>query len=542
MLSIVRQARHFDRYSQIVDVLARHGFGYLLAQLGLESLLPWQQRVIMRQQQPPLPTSMPERLRHVLIELGPTFVKIGQFLSTRHDILPPDFAEELGKLQDAVPSFPPDQAIHIIETELGKPIHVLFKTFDRQPLAAASLGQVHSAVLPDGAQVVVKVQRPDIETIVETDMEIIADMAALAQKHTNLGGSQDLEELAWEFSTTLRREMDYQRERRNAERFRKIFQESPYVRIPITYEEYTSRHVLTLERFFGIKINDISALKREGIDPVQLANNCIQLIAMELFSGFFHADPHPGNFFAFPGDIIGAIDFGQVGILDQSMAQQVLRLVVAMTNHDTNEAVMAFEGMGIIKRQNINRSIRRDVHLWMESVTDIPLNEVSASETTSELFTMVRRHSLSMPGPVATLLRSLSMMEGIGRQLDPNLDVIGTVKPFAQQAMAERLSPQAIGEQFARRGRVAFDDVVDMPEQVSNLLRRINDGELQIQTREMELRDPSYALSKSINWLSFSVVVAAFILSFGRVVQEILSRLWPTQTVGESDTAISDKQ
>jgi ubiquinone biosynthesis protein len=516
MLPLVRQTRHLGRYRQIVQVLAHHGFGYLLGELGLTALLSLPRRLVVKTPPPP-PVGVAERLSQVLIELGPTFIKIGQFLSTRPDVVPPEFLKELEKLQDTVPSFSSDKAIAIIEAELGKPLPQLFRSFTRTPLAAASLGQVHAAILPDGSHVAVKVQRPDIASMIEMDLEIIADLAALAQERTALGEQYNLVELAWEFSTTLRRELDYQRERHNAERLRKIFADNTMVHIPITYADHTSTRVLTTERLFGAKITNLERLEEMDIDRIALARTVTRFILREIFSGFFHADPHPGNFFALPGGVVGAVDFGQVGIIGREMSHEIMFLIMAITRRDPENALRALEGMGIVDRQDITPQLRRDIQILIESMAGLPLSEISMHVTGGELFAIVRRHRMTMPGPVATLLRALMMMEGIGLHLDPNLDVFGIARPFVEQTIAEQFSFSSIGSQVLNRGRDIGQEALGLPEHIGNVLRRLNKGSLEVQTRELELRHLSRALVSAANYLGLSIVLASIILFLGLI-------------------------
>lgn len=517
MFPLVRHTRHLGRYRQIVQVLAHHGFGYILEQLGLTRLLPLPRRVKL-QVPPSRPTGVAERLVQVLIELGPTFIKIGQFISTRPDMLPPELVDELAKLQDTVPPFPSEKAIAKIEAELGKPISVLFREFSHKPLAAASLGQVHAAVLPNGDHVAVKVQRPDIAATIENDLEIIADLAALAQERTFLGEQYDLVELAWEFSMTLRRELDYNREKNNAERFRAIFANNTTVHIPRVYADYTTTHILTTERLFGAKINDLPDLKERGIDAKQIAQNSARLILHEIFNGFFHADPHPGNFFALPGEVIGAVDFGQVGILDEETTRQLIFLIMAIIQRDPDNALRALDGLGILHRQHVTRSVRRDIHLLIDNMVGVPLQEISMHVTGRELFSIVRRHKLRMPGTIATLLRALMMMEGVGLQLDPTLDVFGLAKPYVNDAIARQFSPEVLGKRVLERSRIIGEVALEAPEQLSNLLYRLNDGELRVQTRELEMRHLANALLNAANYLALSIILAAIILSVGLIM------------------------
>lgn len=517
MWPLVRQARYLGRYQQIAHVFGRHGFGFLLEQMGLTTLLSLPRRMILRVP-PPRPISIPERLCQAMIELGPTFIKLGQLLSTRPDLLPPEFVAEFDRLQDTVPSFPAEIAIATIETELGRPLHMLFQEFCTTPLAAASLGQVHAARLPTGEQVVVKVQRPDIQHIIATDLAILADLAALAQERTELGEQYDLVELAWEFSAMLRSELDYRQEAYNADRFRQNFAHTKLVHIPVIYWEYTSTRVLTSERLFGVKINDIRRLTAAGIDRKRLAQNSTRLILDEVFSyGFFQADPHPGNFFVLPGEVVGAIDFGQMITLDRDLARQLLVLILSLANRNIDDALRAMERLGMLTRRDITPALRRDLQRFTDRLVDRPLSDISARETGEELLAIVRRHRLRMPSQLAMLLKAVIMMEGIGLQLDPDLDVFGITRPYAQRVLVEQISPTLLYEWVTREARTLSETALALPQQLGDVLQRLNDGELRVQTREQELQRLAGALIGAANRLALAMVLSALILGLGLV-------------------------
>lgn len=517
MWPLVRQARYLGRYREIAQVLVGHGFGYLVEQLGLISLLSLPRRLVLRLP-PPTPLGSAARLREALVALGPTFVKLGQALSTRPDLLPPDFVAELGKLQDTVPPFPAAQAIQTVEASLGRRLAELFASFETTPLAAASLGQVHAAVLHSGEAVVVKVQRPDIAQRIATDLAILADLAGLAQERLTVGAQYNLVDLVHEFAASLRAELDYRREGRNAERFRQLFRGSPYAYIPRIYWDYSDAHILTSERLFGVKITDEAALLSAGIDQSRLARNCVQLILQEIFSyGFFHSDPHPGNFFALPGEVLGVVDYGQVGSLDRPTTQALLLLLSAVVGHDNALALRAMERMGILARRDITPALRRDVDRFTAGFVDRPLSEISAQETINELLALLRRHRIRLPGPLALLLKTLVMMEGVGLQLDPALDVFEIARPYVRGAMAEHFAPAELGRRALGEGRELGELALELPHQLGDLLQRLNDGELRVQTRELELRRLAGAVVGAANRLAIAVVLAALILGVALV-------------------------
>ncbi|NTW01912.1 MAG: AarF/ABC1/UbiB kinase family protein [Oscillochloris sp.] len=517
MWPLVRQARYLGRYREIAQVLVGHGFGYVVEQLGLISLLSLPRRFVLRVPPAP-PLSSAERLREALIALGPTFVKLGQVLSTRPDLLAADFVHELSKLQDTVPSFPSHIAIATIEESLGRSISEMFADFDRTPLASASLGQVHAATLMSGEQVVVKVQRPDIAARVTTDLAILVDLADLAEERFPLGAQYRLAELAREFATTLRAELDYQREGRNADRFRQLFADMSEVYIPTIYWDYTATRVLTSERLFGVKINDLPGLAEAGINRVLLARGSMQVILKEIFSfGFFHSDPHPGNFFALSGNRLGVIDFGQVGTLDRPTTQGLVLLLAALVDHDTRGVLRALERLEVLSRRAITPSLRRDMEHFTGGFIDLPLSELSTRETISELLSLLRRHQIIVPGPLAVLLKALVMMEGLGIQLDPTLDIFAIARPYVQHALAEQYSPSALGERALRQSRTLGETALELPEQISDLLQRLNDGELKVQTRELELHRLSHAIIGAANRLAVAMVLAALLIGVGMI-------------------------
>ncbi|HEU4322291.1 MAG TPA: AarF/ABC1/UbiB kinase family protein [Roseiflexaceae bacterium] len=511
MWPLVRQARYLGRYRQIAQVLAHHGFGYVVEQIGLAQMLSLPRRVF-RRPVPHLPGGA-ERLRMVMTDLGPTFVKLGQILSTRPDLLPPSFIIELNKLQDTVPPFPGDVAVATIEEELGRPIDTMFRSFERVPLAAASLGQVHGAVLLDGRQVVVKVQRPDIQHTLAIDLAILSELAAQAQERTALGQQYDLNELAWEFSATLRAELDYRREGRNADRFRKNFAGSPIIHIPEIFWDYTSARVLTAERLFGAKVNDIAALEGAGIDRKRLARNSAEIILQEIFTdGFFHADPHPGNLFALPGAVVGVVDFGQVVTLDRAMTGNLLLLLIALTREDVHGALRAMERLDMLTPRDITASIQRDMRRFMDRLIDRPLDEISARETGEELLSLTQRHHLRMPAPLALLLKTIIMIEGVGVQIDPQLDVFAIARPYALRALADLNGPEAVARRTLEQMRDLGEVVGTLPRQMRTVLQQLGDGELHLRTSDYELRRVAAAVTLSSLRLALALVLAAFVL------------------------------
>jgi ubiquinone biosynthesis protein len=257
----------------------------------------------------------------------------------------------------------------------------------------------------------------------------------------------------------------------------------------------------------------MAGLAAAGIDRSELARTSVQLILREIFSfGFFHSDPHPGNFFALPGATLGVVDFGQVGSLDRQTTQGLILLLAALVDHDTAAALRAMERLGIVARRDLTPRLRHDMERFTGSLVDRPLSEISARETINELLALLRRHNIRMPGPLAMLLKAIVMMEGVGLQLDPTLDVFGLARPYVRQALAEQFAPAALGAQVARGGRELAETALELPQQLGDLLQRINDGELRVQSEEQELRRVAGAITGAANRVAVALVLAALIL------------------------------
>ncbi len=510
MWSLVRQARYLGRYREIATVLTSHGFGWVIQETGLASVLSLPRRILRQSPSPNL--TVGERLRMAMTDLGPTAIKLGQILSTRPDLIPADILEELNKLQDTVPPFPYEEVVATIEAELGRPLDEIFQSFERESLAAASLGQVHGAVLRTGEQVVVKVQRPNISQIINTDLAILTNLATLAQEHTALGQQYDLVELAWEFSTSLRGELDYRREARNAERFRSNFRDSDEIHIPKIFWDYSSTRVLTSERLFGVKINDLAGLSQAGLDRRKLARNCVKLIFQEVFvDGFFHGDPHPGNFCALPGNVIGAFDFGQVGILDTNDSTQLLLLFQAISTRNLDATLRVLERLGVVSRYEASPALRRDLSRFIDHIVDQPLSELSASATGGELLTIFQRHRLRLPPQIALLLKAIIMMEGVGVQLDPQLDIFTIVQPYVTRAVSN--APKLIGSQALHEMRDVAEALMALPHYSNSVLRQLSEGSLSIQTHNNEALRNANAISLASGRLSLALIVTALVLA-----------------------------
>src|SRR5512133_481913 len=387
MLNSGRSIRHLQRYSEIVAIFARHGFGFLFKRSELSPSawfrLPW------RSSQDEVPTQSENLALHfrlALEEAGPTFVKFGQILSTRPDLLPISFINELSKLVDSVSPEPWDVIRSLLTQELGRNPDDVFASIDPQPMASASLSQVHAAVLPAGQAVVIKVQRPNIAAVIDTDLEIMSSLAAKAQT-TSLGKVYDFVSTADDFSFTLRNELDFQREGRNADRLRESFaDESKLLYVPKVYWELSTRRVLVMERIYGIKISDIPALDAAGYDRHKVAlNSASATVKQVLEDGFFHADPHSGNYLILPGEVIGLMDFGKVGYLRDRDRMDLIRLYVVAVEMDVDGIIDQLVHMGAVREDVDRNRLAYDLHRFLNKYNGVPIQYIRSRELTDEI-------------------------------------------------------------------------------------------------------------------------------------------------------------
>jgi ubiquinone biosynthesis protein len=508
---------HVDRYKHIGEVLTRHGLGFLVGVSGLSRWVPFHRGLLGHQRQPE-PYTTPQHLRLALEELGPTFIKLGQLLSTRSDILPAAYLRELSKLQDGAPPVPGATISDLIAQELGAAPEKLFTDFDTTALASASIGQAHTATLRDGTAVVVKVRRPGVVATIETDLEILQNLAAQASRRWSAAADYDLVGLASEFAETLRTELDYLAEGRNAERFAENFASNPGVHIPRVFWATTTSRVLTLERIAGVKVDDLPALARAGIDPETLAKQATGVaISMVFEDGFFHADPHPGNLFIEAGGRIGLIDFGMVGELDDALRGQLGALLAALTAADVDRIASALLRLSVSGRSVDRARLREDLTSFVSLYRGRRIGEISLGPLITQMLALVRTHHLQMPREVPMLFKFFLMVEGMGVRLDPQFNLGEFLRPYVAQLALNHFSPQALARRLAESSRDAAELAVDLPGQLRRLFELIDNSGVEVHLREAEL-DPLVSRIERIgNRLVAGMIAAAFIRGIGEL-------------------------
>ena len=507
------------RYRQVVQILARHGFGWLLAQLGLNRLAPLPWGVLGRFQTPPLPAQA-EQLRLAIEELGVTYIKMGQILSTRSDLLPTEYVAELSRLQDSVPPEPLEVIQQQVEREFGAPPEEVFARFDPEPIGSASIGQVHSARLRSGEEVVVKVQRPGVDVLVEEDLAILMDLARLAAGRTIWGSVYDLPALVEEYATTLRGEMDYVREGQNADHFRRNFRGNPNLRVPAIFWQHTTRRVLTMERLDGIKISDLPGLEAAGIDRSELAERSATLVLkMILEDGFFHADPHPGNFLVLEDGSIGLLDYGIVGQIDEKTRLGLLHLLIGAASKDLDRVVDQLAVLGIAVNSLQRERLRRDMGRLLSLYWGLPLKDVDVARILEELMTIVRRHQLQVPTNLAMLIKTSAMDEGLARSLDPEFSAAEVIKPCILRLAWERYLPQNWLKRLGPSFLDASQLMVDLPRRADRLLTGMENGSISINMHIQDTEHVLDVLTGLVNRLILAMLAGSFAVAIAMLIQ-----------------------
>lgn len=520
--TIFQTFRHLRRYQQMGRILTRYGFGYVLTQLGIgRAITPGLEKLRFSSSEI-LRATPAERVRMVVEELGPTFIKLGQILSTRGDVLPAEFIRELEKLQDTVP--PTDFALiqAQVERELKKPLDQVFPTFDPIPLASASLGQVHFATLSSGEEVAVKVFRPGVDKVIQIDLDILLELAALAEKRTDWGRHYGVLSLAQEFAETLHAEQNYEQEGHNIDRYRQMFAGEGYVYIPKVYWGTTTRRVLTMERVEGIKITDVAALDVAGLDREAVARqNIAILLKAVLQDGFFHADPHAGNFMVLPNEVIAVVDFGIMGQLDHAERLGMVQMFVGFFRQETDRVVEAFSDLGIATKAADRRKLTRHLERLHIRYYGLDLDKIHAQSFFEDIMGLAFENRLRMPSDLVLVFKAIAMLEGISLQLDPDINVFREVEPYVRDALLELESPINRLKEIADQMRESTEAMMLLPRQIQRMLERMEAEEGNLSMTMKGLDEPTRRVTAAANRLVLAILAAAFIVGPALLIPRI---------------------
>jgi ubiquinone biosynthesis protein len=512
-------ARQLRRLREIATILVRYGFADVLARLRLERYLAFGRRVFFpRRPRAAEQLTQAQRLRLSIEALGPTFIKFGQALSTRADVLPPDFVTEFSKLQDEIPPLAPGDAEAAIERELAVPLAGVFSEFDPAPIAAASIAQVHRARLVSGEDVAVKVRRPGISSVIESDLAIMGYLARLAERYLPDADIYRPSMLVHQFALSIRREQDLAREGRTIGRFARAFADDSTVHFPAVHWAHTTSGVLTMEFIHGTKLSDILAGRADGDRKVIARRGAEVLLKQILLHGVFHADPHPANVFVLPGDVICLLDFGNIGRMDRQLREHLARLVAAVVRQDADALTDAV--IGIAQATDVNRpELRNDLVEMLESYSVVALGNLPIGEMLRDVLGAMARHRLRMPPDLLLLARALVTSEGVGRQLDPDFNMAETARPLVERVLRDRISPSAIVERAGELAHDAAEVVQTLPRGVLEIIEKLRTDRFQIQFVHRNLEHFVHEMDRSSNRLSLAVLVAALIVGSSLIFQ-----------------------
>lgn len=519
---INRNIRSLKRYRQVLGVLIKYGFGHVIEQLNINYYLELGKRIVTLGtiSQDIERLTQPERLRMAMEELGPSFVKLGQILSTRPDIVPREYTEEFRKLQDKVPSIPFAEVRKQIESEFDLEVEELFAELEPEPIAAGSIAQVHRGRLHSGEEIVVKVRRPGILKILETDLDILAGLAYLVENHLPATELYDPSGAVREFRRTVFREVDFTREGHTTDRFASYTEDNPAAFTPRVFWPQTGETVLTLEYIDGIKVTAFQKLEEQLLDRKKIAENCANILLEQiLVHGLFHGDPHPGNIMVLPEERICFFDYGMVGRLDDELKQQLAELLMAILQRDADRIINLLVYSAELTEDIDRTALKRDIIEFIDDYYDLPLAEFNTGRMLTEFIDILTRYRIRFPADLILLAKALVTLEGVARQLDPDFNLVVHLKPQVEQLIRTRLSPAWMSRDLAGIGRNYGYLIRQLPQDLRELIHRINRNKFKIDLEHRGLERLITDLDKSTNRISFSLVIAALIIGSSLIMQ-----------------------
>jgi ubiquinone biosynthesis protein len=505
-----------------MGVLLFYGFGDLLQRMGVLSYLNWGKRAFSRHKADPATQDLTTaaRIRLALQDLGPTFVKFGQVLSTRPDLLPAELITELTLLQDRVPAFPGEEAVQLVEKELGHPVTTAYARFDVEPLAAGSLAQVHRAQHHNGLELAIKIRRPNITAEVERDLSLLLELAQLLERQIPESRVFDPVGLVNHFSRTIRRELNFRREGRTCQEFAKLFHGDSRLHVPVVYEDLSTDAVLSMQYIEGVKANDVEGLRTLGIDPALIAQHGARVFMRQAFElGIFHGDPHPGNLRVQPNGKLVMLDYGMIGYLDEAKRDQLVDLFLAIAKHDVDRAVALVLEIGA-PTQAIDRSLlRADVQDFIETYYGVPLEQLQVGRMLNDFVSILANFGLRCPADLMLLIRAIVTLEGVGRTLDPRFNLAAELAPYIEEMVRKRYSPQRIAQRAMEDLRVLFQAAHELPLNLSATLRKVSQDDLNINLEHHGLDRLITEFDRSSNRIVVGLVVSALVVAAALVIR-----------------------
>lgn len=522
-----RTYRHVNRFREIITVFAKHGFGDLFSRLQLDRQLGtkfWRKKTAPEVER----QNSWERIRLALESLGPTFVKLGQILSNRPDLLPRELTVELEKLQDAAAPAQGEWLFELLEKELGGPWEDYFQEFEVMPLACASIAQVHRARLRDGSPVAVKIQRPDIEKTIATDLEILMYLARLAEKHFHEMDVLDPVGIVEEFEKAINKELNFRLEAANMARFRQIFRGDNRFQVPRLFPDLCSEKMLTMELIKGVKVSQVEKIRAGGWDPVRIARQGAQIMLEQIFEhGFFHADPHPGNILVMDNHVLCFLDFGMVGHLSEKSRVQLGAVLHGIVRRDANRitrSLLMLSGNRYRggQREKMEKKVAElvDLHFYA------PGGKVKVADFLNDLMDLFVAHRLKMPSDFYLLLKTLIITEGTARKLNPDFTLVDAMRPYARRMIRHYLNPKGLAKNVY--GTVSEMGLMlrDFPEDFRDVMEQIRQGRIKIDIRHKGLEPMLRTHDQISNRIAFAIVLAALVIGSSLIVHSKIPPTW----------------
>jgi ubiquinone biosynthesis protein len=527
-----RAVEHAQRFRVIVGVFLKYGYEDLAERvpLPLPIHLPFGKSREVREEIALM--TPPERLRRAFEELGPAFIKLGQLLSTRSHLLPRSFIVELSKLHDQVPPVPFAQVLAVLASELKRPTGECFASIEETPIGSASMAQVHRAVRINGEKCVIKVLRPGIEKTVQLDLEIMAQLAGLLERHAEDWRVHKPTDIVAEFARRMEQEMDFRAEAGHIRRFADQFADEPTIYVPKVFSDTSTLRVLTMEQIDAVKASEIEEFQLAGLDRCIVANRIADLVMKQIFLlGFFHADPHPGNIHIMPGNIICFLDFGMMGFLDQRTRETFSKFVIGIAQRNEAATAAALLRLTHADLDPPRQGFEADVAEFMHRNFYRPMGEMVFGQLVNQLFSLTTRYQLTLPPDLATMLKALALMENLVARLDPGHDILAQARPFMREVRLKKLKPQRLMRQWVQFGADVGDLLRDMPLEVRRIAAMIKEGKGRLLIHHHGLEGLMNTLERIVNRLAFALVLSSLVIASSIIVHARVPPIWHDMSV-----------
>ena len=529
--SILETYNCLVRYKEILTILAKYGYRDLL--LKINSSENKDLNEVLKDKSAEAPESVKAlsgavRFRLLLESLGTTFIKFGQILSTRNDILPEDYCAELKKLQDKVPPFPDEDAKAIIKEELGKSTDELFQSFSEKPVACASIAQVYKATLPNGEVVAIKIRRPNIEKKIQSDLAIMEDLSRLLEKYVQEARAIRPTALVKEFGRQLQQEMNLLVEANNLERFNILNQNETRLKLVKLYRDLSTSHILTMEFVTGTKISNTEKLKSLNLDLKTIAKNGASVIISQIFDqGFYHGDPHPGNILVQDDGRICFLDFGAMGKLTKEQRMLLAEGLVAVVRRRDDEllrVVLKLSSNGDDIKDT--KELGRDISDFVDTYAYLPLNRIKVDEILNDLTKLLTKHGIILPPEISTLVKVLAMLDGTYLAIDPDFQVMEVMKPYAQKLVLEKFDPKRLASDMTHTSAELYRLLRDLPDEARSIIKTIKKAEIKLSISSTNLKQVLRTFDKDANRLSYALIVSALLLASALLLHTHTPPVW----------------